>query len=203
MGRTLLDRALVITLAAAASLGLPVLIIAGAARLEAETLAATPTCAGVGVSTDPATALLLSPDLNAPACVFHGAQGQTPLPVDLPVSQPIMLSGKLPVPRPQYHHVGTWNADVVRERATVHSSKLISVETRPGECFWRTSHLVSWGADRGDWVESGFFQVRRWPLCYLCVHWLGRGFARVHHRARGVQGCYRHHFRGMGMGQPR
>ena len=166
-----LARVLVMSLAACAGFGLLLLIIGGAARLGAEALTATPTCDAAGISIDPATTLL-SPDLNDSGCLFDGAPGRVPLLVDLPVSQPASLSGELPVPHPGYHHVGTWNSDVVLERATVHSSKLKGVMTRLGECFWRTSHLVSWGTDQVYWVESGLFRCSDDPyVIFVFVNW--------------------------------
>ena len=68
--------------------------------------------------------------------------------------------------------MGTWNADVVLERATVHSSKLIGVRTRAGECFWRTSHLVFWGDDQAYWVESGLFKCGDGPQkIFVYIGW--------------------------------
>ena len=160
---------LVMRLAIAASLGVLLLIIAGAAQLDAATQAATPNCDAAGISADPATTPLAA-DINAPGCLLDGIQDQTPLPNDLPPRRPVRPLE--PVPKPGYHHVGTWNSDVVLERATVHSSKLVGVQTRPGECFWRTSHLVFWGDDRAYWVESGLFKCSDGPYkIFVYIGW--------------------------------
>ena len=172
MSRVLLARALFMNRAAAAGVALLLLIIGGAPRVEAETLAATLTCDAAGVAIEPATTLL-SLDLNAPGCVLARAQVQTPQPVDLPASQPVTLSGELPIPHPEYHHVGTWNSDIILERATIHSSRLTWVETRRGECFWRTSHLVSFGDGGAYWVESGLFRCSDGP--YVIFVYMGWG----------------------------
>jgi len=138
------------------------------AQLKAGISAATPTCDAAGMSTDPATTPISS-DLNAAGCVLDGAQVQTPPPDVPPDRQPV--NPLQPPPDPGYHHVGTWNADVVAERATVHSSQLFGVQTRAGECFWRTSHLVFWG-DQAYWVESGLFKCSDGPYkIFVYIGW--------------------------------